>query len=279
MLEVQTLHWKKLRFLINQVNPLFTFYSFPSLSSKMSSHSFIRWMGFDLDHCIGQVIPIHYFAASFDPSLVAQTLCHYEMCGETNLLRPGFTEVIAAVANAFKELKISGAFLYSNNKKDTTVEFAKELMNAIAHEVAGVKPFKAAFHRLHASRSSESDKNFHDICNMLHCSDFVPPASPRDIAFFDDKVHPLITETPYYYQVTRYDYWTPVGKIITALEPLKLVDADAFSKAANASFVYQDSKNVFLSALPTHEAGVIEKFLNGIAQFLENAPPVPVIFD
>ena len=81
--------------------------------------------------------------------------------------------IIEAVARAYKTHKIHGAFLYSNNNSSKTVEFTKALLNKIAVEAEGVEPFLAAFHRRSAARSSESDKRFQDICNLLHVATYL----------------------------------------------------------------------------------------------------------
>lgn len=232
----------------------------------------VRWIGFDMDHCIGHVMPACRFAQVFKPGSVAAALLPYEMSGETWLLRPGFIDVIIAVAQAYKRQDIIGAFVYSNNKNKTTVEFAQALLNLIATEICSVAPFLAGFHRKHAARSSESEKRYEDICNMLHTADLPIPSSPVDIIFFDDQMHPLATETPHYFQVPKYKAWTRVDKLVEALDPLRQADPKLFNHAA--TFTYLDQLELtepILQEAPPLDRDAIQKFLLGIQAGLASA--------
>jgi hypothetical protein len=232
-----------------------------------------RWIGFDMDDCIGNVMPIARFVRVFDPKIVADTICPYEMCGETWLLRPGMTAVIAAVADATASGAIAGAFIYSNNSSSRTVEFARCLMNAIAAAQKPSQqqpPFKVGFNRGSVSRSSDLDKNFIDICNMLHCVDLPVPSTPNDVLFFDDQIHPLITEIPHYYRVPKYNTWVSVSRIVSALQSLKTIDSEMFTRATVISFIDQDEQtDPVTRTCPPNDIAVINVFLNGIRTFIE----------
>jgi hypothetical protein len=232
-----------------------------------------RWIGFDMDDCIGNVMPVARFVKIFGAKPVANALAPYEMCGETWVLRPGFTDVVTAVADAYKSNAIEGAFLYSNNGSSGNVEFARSLLNAIAENVRSVRPFRIGFHRGNASRSS-FDKNFTDICNMLHCADRAAPTRPEDVAFFDDQFHPLATEIRHYYRVPKYSTWTPIDKIKDALQPLRAENVEMFHRTTTISYIDQDEqKNPVVHECPPVDSTVIDIFLQGIQKFLD--PPAP----
>ena len=229
-----------------------------------------RWIGLDVDGCIGNLSPIAIFAAKFDPKKLAELMYAPEMRGETMLIRPGFADVVSSIAKATREDKIIGAFLYSNNKREETIKFVQELLNIIAAESPFcVRPFIAAFHRSAASRCSQGDKNFHDICNMLHCED-LPLPTTADIAFFDDHVHPLITEIPHYYQVSKYTTWTAVEKLLAPLDALKEVDAETFAVCVAKAFELQDKESPCYEN-PGVDAEAIAVFLEGIRKFVNAA--------
>ena len=244
----------------------------------MTSRPSVRWIGFDLDECIGNLMPVSNFAKFISPESMIEALYPYEMCGETWLLRPGFAAVVTAVAAAYKDRKIWGAFLYSNNKRETTVQFARALLNKIAAEsCGGVEPFKGAFHCHDPSRSSH-DKNFADICNMLHCADLMPPTSTDDIVFFDDQIHPLVTEITHYYRVPKYESWTPVDKIVAAIGHLKSINAAEFDAAMLSTLKNQKDAEVVYDC-PAVDPAVISYFTGGIQAFLDAAYATPVLDD
>lgn len=226
-------------------------------------------------------MPAAGYVSKFDPETVAHTLYPFEITGETWLLRPGFSRVVEAVAHAYKNTQIAGAFLYSNNKCSKTVDFTKHLLNKIAEETVGVKPFRAAFHRRAAARSSESEKRFDDICNLLHVVDLVPPTSRNDILFYDDQVHPLATEITHYVRVPKYGIRTPCHAMNAAMESLRPLDPEMFQRVAVYTAIMEDDvpPETIKPDCPPVDDDVIHHFLQGLELFLNPIPQIPVLFD
>jgi hypothetical protein len=245
-----------------------------SASSSSVFRSCVRWVGFDMDDCVGNVMPAAGFVSKFGPETVAHTLYPFEITGETWLLRPGFSRVVEAVAKAYKNNQIEGAFLYSNNTSSKTVEFAKHLLNKIASETVGVTPFRAAFHRGAAARSSESDKRFEDVCNLLHVADLVPPTSSNDILFYDDQFHPLATEIAHYVRVPKYGIRMPYKNMNAAMESLLPTDPVMFNRVAIYTAIMEDEvlPESILPDCPPVDDTVIDHFLQGLERFLDTAP-------
>lgn len=230
-----------------------------------------RWIGFDMDECVGQLMPVAQFTSLYDnPKTLAAMLLPFEICGELWLLRPGFHDVIVAVADAYKRNQIAGAFLYSNNKLEQLVEFARALLNLIARDACGVEPFRAGFHRRSIVRETRN-KHYADVCNLLHCVDLPVPSSPDDLLYFDDRIHPLATEIPHYVHVSPYTSWTPVEHVIAALgAPLD----DAFTGAATRAHADQlkYATDAFGWSCPPVDTTAINAFMSGICAFLGPQP-------
>lgn len=231
-----------------------------------------------MDDCVGNVMPALRFVTVFGAKSVARRIASREVCGKTWLLRPGFCEVVSAVADAYAANKISGAFLYSNNSSSELVEFARLLLNAIA-QIQGyaARPFRAAFHRTHASRSSASDKTFADVCRLLVGAGFTAPSSPADLAFFDDQTHVLTEEIQHYYCVSKYSMWTDMRYVARAVASLATKDAKMFERARIMSCIDQDEQsNPVAHTCPPVDYIAISVFLYGIQLFLSGAEEITV---
>lgn len=232
-----------------------------------------RWLGFDLDECLGNLRPITKFCEQYEPEELAAAILPFELCGDTWLMRPGIHDVVVAVAEAVQSGKVTGAFLYSNNAREPNVRFVQALLNLIAREATGVEPFRAAFHRSAAARSSH-DKTFTEICDLLHCADLPPPTRKQDVAFFDDRFHILATEIAHYHRVPKYASVTPVERVIAAATSSALAGKKtrelSLQQIIDASMEHYGGKEA--AAAPPVDYEAINVFVNGIKVFMD--PPV-----
>ena len=226
----------------------------------------VRWIGFDMDECVGNVMPLAAFAYNLGPDAVGQHLADSECEGRTWLLRPGFPIIIEMVAAAFAEKQIVGAFLYSNNSQSSLVECVCAILNTIAERRYGVRPFLAGFHRSAAARDNNKVKSYSDICNCLHVKDLPLPSTAEDLLFFDDMEHVLTSEIKYYVKVPKYDGRVSVITVAAALESLKTAVGDDFFTQIVILALEKEAERKDVE-VPAGEP-CIEAFVEGLAQFL-----------
>ena len=226
----------------------------------------IRWIGFDMDKCVGNVMALSVFTHNLGAEAVALHLADSECDGRTWLLRPGFPIIVEMVAAAYADKQIAGAFLYSNNSNSALVECVCVILNTIAERSGGVRPFLIGFHRSAAARESDKIKSYADMCNCLHVNDLPLPSAPDDLLFFDDLEHQLAHEIKHYVIVPKYEGYTPVMIVAAALTPLKeAVGDDIFAHLVIGALDKEDErKNVEVPPGPP----CLEEFVEGLGQFL-----------
>jgi hypothetical protein len=181
----------------------------------------IRWVGFDMDECIGSLAPMYTFLTTTQPVhpydfLIAET----ELLRHTWLFRPIMKKVLRALWQAHKQEKIYGCFIYSNNGSQELVNFARETMNMMMKMLYKLPTvpniFKMAVSYYHVCRPDEV-KDYAGIVRCLKYHKLPPPTSINDLLFFDDLQHALQNEIPHYVQVRPYWNRMPVDMLTSAI--------------------------------------------------------------
>ena len=192
-----------------------------------------KWVGFDMDECIGSVMPLYTFVVTLPRmgvprrtlhTCVKQCLYLSERAHETWLLRPAIYGALDRVYKAFKTGQIAGAFVFSNNGSADLVQFVSDFLNYWMYrkhrDFSRPQIFQMAVCRGSPLRSPGSlEKSYAEIVRALERSGLPLPSSPQDLLFFDDMEHTLQSETPHYVQVRAYMNTCPIDRIISALTP------------------------------------------------------------
>ena len=185
----------------------------------------VRWVGFDMDECIGSVMPLFYFVESMDLAdmlRVADALIVSEERGATWLIRPALREILLLLGRTYFAKQIQGAFILSNNSSELLVNFIAVLLNRwirhlfqLAEDplvfVMGISASSSV--RLALGEEMTYVKSFDVVQHCLGSYGFPPCSSPSDLLFFDDQPHVLAGEIPHYCRVRAYHNQTPVWRL------------------------------------------------------------------
>lgn len=197
-----------------------------------------RWIGFDMDECIGSVMPLFHFVEEAPSARVKEILVAHilasELRGETWLLRPALLQLLSALWVAYLEKQITGCFILSNNGSEALIEFVCELLNAyIEHAMrlaARPRVFVFGAGLYHPCREdagtavsavAAAPKDLRTIARLLDAHGFHAMPLRKDILFYDDARHVLQTEIPNYMQVRPYLHYTPYTRLRAVLRPLR----------------------------------------------------------
>lgn len=185
----------------------------------------VRWVGFDMDECIGSVMPLFYFVESMDLAdmlRIADALIVSEERGVTWLIRPALREILLLLGRTYFAKQIQGAFILSNNGSELLVNFMAVLLNRwirylfqLSEDplvfVMGVSASSSV--RLALGDKMTYVKSFDVVQHCLGSYGFPPCSSPSDLLFFDDQPHVLANEIPHYCRVRAYHNQTPVWRV------------------------------------------------------------------
>jgi hypothetical protein len=183
--------------------------------------SAVRWIGFDMDECVGSVGPMYTLLTMTKPEhpydfLLAET----ELLRHTWLFRPIMKKVLRAIWQAHKREQIYGCFIYSNNGSQELVNFVRDTFNMMLKMLYKLPTapniFKMAVSYYHVCRSNEV-KDYDGISRCLKYHKLPLPTSPNDLLFFDDLKHALADEIPHYVQVKPYWNRMPVEMLAGAI--------------------------------------------------------------
>ena len=178
----------------------------------------IRYIGFDMDECVGHVHPLHPFTNEFmtrekeDAATVnraAASLAACERARRTGFLRPCIPDVMCAVYDAVKSGQIRSAFMFSNNSNHSLVEFVGLLLETVVQQERGLKERPRLFEMTISYQSPERGeptgiKNWASITKSLAYHGLPLPTTKSDLLFFDDKTHALTPEITHYTVVPAY---------------------------------------------------------------------------
>ena len=198
-----------------------------------------RYIGFDMDECIGNVHPLHPFTNEFltrnpaDAAFVQRVVQAYTECERKRrigFLRSGIIPVMKAVYQAYKAGKITGAFVFSNNSNHSLVEFIRRVMECIVQQEYDLKEPPGMFKMAISFQSPERGpptaiKDWAAVTRSLSHHHLPLPTSHSDLLFFDDKKHVLTSQIPHYTVVPAYHYeseYSEFARCVHSLVPAAL---------------------------------------------------------
>lgn len=218
-----------------------------------------RWVGFDMDECLGSFMPLHSFIDNIPRVLAAsnpkidlkevmfamlEQIINSEMRKDTWMLRPAMIDALKYVYKAHKSGFIEGAFIFSNNGSEELVNFVGLLCNGILwrlfSDVEQTRIFKMCIHYGSPFRSNDGVKDFQNIQNCLAGYELPLLSSPDDLLFFDDLEHVLASESRHYVKIRPYFNYTPIDHVAYALSYLQLfMDFTDWADIYNIGLEYQ----------------------------------------
>ena len=203
------------------------------------SHQLVRYIGFDMDDCVGGVHPLHPFTNEFasDKSeafleKAAAALALSERERKTDFLRSGITDVFCAVYDAIQQGQIRCAFLFSNNDNQSLVEFTGMLLETMVQRERRLPTRPRLFGMIISVRSPEREpdskkgnerrgiKDWEAITRCLAYHRLPTPSSKSDLLFFDDKEHALTKEITHYTVVPAYHATSSLEDGIRCIRPV-----------------------------------------------------------
>ncbi len=261
--------------------------------------STVRWVGFDMDECIGSVMPLYTFITMIpalfveenpdEPpeaawTLLQRALVRSELSGKTWLLRPAIIDALDILYKEWRAGKIKGAFIYSNNGSERLVRFIGFLLNgmiAARHGDKNARLFQMGIHLKAPCRTQGSiDKTFTDIQACLSAYGLPPASSSADLMFFDDMEHVLAGEIPNYVQVRPYFNHTSIYTLLEVLDFFRPIVGEAAFKtvaeeaARNQIADLKARDNLYVLTPPTVDEmrSDMAAFRSAIQQFFRSAP-------
>lgn len=202
------------------------------------AHLRSRWIGFDMDECIGCVMPLFHFVEQAPSARVKDYMIRHilaaELSGETWLFRPALLQLLSAVWIAYLEKQITGCFILSNNGSEELIAFVCETLNAYIEQTQrlAARPrvfvFGAGLYNparsdgvAAAAAADAGKKDLRCIARLLEAHGFTSAPLRKDILFYDDMRHVLQSEIPNYIHVRPYVHYTPYARLRAVLRPLR----------------------------------------------------------
>lgn len=201
--------------------------------SKPKSAPGPRWVGFDMDECLGSfmslwpftdVLPRQAKMSTETKEEYLQALARKLAFSEgTWLFRPRLDALLAALIQAFHRGQIAGCFILTNNGSLDIAEVVRRILNLRAHALKTGRAntpilselFVVSWHRFApCRRRSGLAKNIQCVQDCLAATGLPTLARRTDLLFFDDFAgHELAKEIPHYITVKPYFHYTPVSLI------------------------------------------------------------------
>lgn len=201
----------------------------------------IRWVGFDMDECLGALYPLYSYCEHLLENIDNTTTRNafytdmIEAVSEESfmnpnsslwLFRPDFANVLRLLIQAYTHGQIVGCFILSNNGSASLVNTARLLLNSGAAKLSNYTVtdlFKESWSAYAPCRKGSLIKSWAVIQTCL-----VTARLPRmnnsktDLLFFDDKLHTSLRNDlgSNYIQVTPYFNYTPHTNVSRILDPL-----------------------------------------------------------
>lgn len=232
-----------------------------------------KWVGFDMDECIGSVMPLYAFVKYLPNGkaidVLKSSLYASEQMKKTWLLRPVIYDALEMLYKAYKSGEIYGAFIFSNNGSQKLVNFIAEFLNyCMAQQFSDyTRPliFQMAVCRYSPTRPPGSlEKSYSEVQRALAGNGLPLLDSERDLLFFDDMAHVLTSEIRNYVQVRAYMNRCPLETVIAALSDCEaVVGSDDWAKIlAKARYYEKDSNDeVYISTPPIVGQSIMDKYM------------------
>jgi hypothetical protein len=194
----------------------------------------VRWVGFDMDECIGNVMPLWFPVHNIHDTLDWERFVERELKTKTWLLNPVFIIVLGTLYTRYTMKELEGAFIFSNNGSQELVEILVHVINLLVqklHELDAPPSFcKVGFSAASPCRAGfgkerKYEKSFEIIQHCLSASGLRPCSSVKDLLFFDDQVHVLKRDIgAHYCQVTAYTRVCSSRNVLESLVNYEMVD-------------------------------------------------------
>jgi len=239
----------------------------------------IRYIGFDMDDCVGNVHALHPFTNAFltrnpeEVSFVERVVERFAACEikrRTGFIRPAMLAVLPAVYAAIRSGHLYGVFLFSNNSNHSLVLFVKQALEEMTRQILHLSQPPSLFRMAISVQSPERGprsgvKDWESIGRCLKHHRLPPPTSRRDLLFFDDKQHVLTGEIPHYTVVPAYHPSTDLENF------LKCVHDTPGSPPHWTSWMASRIRTRFHTPdpVPTEDVGT-PVFLEAIQRFLKD---------
>lgn len=227
-----------------------------------------KWVGFDMDECIGSVMPLYAFVTMMPAAqtMMKECLCVSENMMRTWLIRPAIYKALEHLYKAHRSGAIYGAFIFSNNGSEELVHFLGDYLNYwMARRFSDPRRpiiFKMAVSRSSPLRTPGSlDKSYSEVQRALAGKGLPLCSSQRDLLFFDDMVHILTGEIKDYVQVRPYYNLCPMDNVIGALSACEMIAGPAKWAAIVSrarAFEKTDRSREYVSTPPTFEENIMD---------------------
>ena len=256
----------------------------------------VRWVGFDMDECIGSLMPLFEYIHLLPNCLrtqkeraelftsIAHAMYESERNGKTWLIRPAIFDAMKLLWHAYSNKQVKGAFIYSNNSGSYLVQFLAYFLNVSIQRLMNLsyvpEVFQmAAWNGIACRRTYGLVKSFESIQTCLRAHGLPECSSERDLLFFDDMVHVLQMEIPYYIKVPAYFNHTPAMLVIETLSEVGTkLSCAKWAHIANKSLDMQigDFKrpdNHYILSPPDNDEYLrdLRMFQRAFQAFLQNA--------
>jgi hypothetical protein len=236
-----------------------------------------KWVGFDMDECIGSVMPLYAFVKHLPKGKAIDTmkssLYASERMKTTWLIRPAIYDALEMLYRAYKSGEVYGAFIFSNNGSQELVNFIADFLNGWMvrrfSDYSRPPIFKMAVHRTSRFRTPGSlDKSYNEVQRALAGHGLPLLESERDLLFFDDMVHVLTDEIRDYVQVRAYMNHCPLEKVIGALADCEaVVGSEAWGRILEKARYYEKEYHGgdYISTPPTVAQNIMDKHMFTVA--------------
>jgi hypothetical protein len=197
-----------------------------------------RWVGFDMDECLGSFMPLWPFCDKIHEyvdmgenvnaylSAIAKRLAFSDRVW---LLRPDLDPLLAALVQAKQTGKITGCFILTNNGSEYITEVVRKMLNYRAQALISgtTSTLNSSFNlfSIFWTRKSPCRKKHGIFVKSIKCiQDCLAtvglPTINRinDLLFYDDSDHALAKEIPHYSKVKAYNHYTPVNLVFLEIK-------------------------------------------------------------
>ena len=240
-----------------------------------------KWVGFDMDECIGSVMPLYAFVSGLENKHIPDLLRALYKCERrltTWLIRPAIYDALRMLYRAWQRGAVAGAFIFSNNGSQSLVTFISAYLNSwmasTFDDPSAVRIFQMAVYRGSPLRSPHSlIKSYKEIQGALTLQGLPLLNGPQDLLFFDDLDHVLMEEIPNYVKVRPYMNLCPLDNVIKGLTEFGTkIGADEWKKRVDRARSYEktDRGPEYLTTPPTVEMNSADRtvFQNAFRRFL-----------
>ena len=262
----------------------------------------VRWVGFDMDECLGSFMPLWPFCevlpniaevgANVKNAYLSDVAAVVARSEKLWVFRPGLDALLLALAQAHRKGAIAGCFILTNNGSQELTEVVRRALNIRTHTLARTRNtdtpddlFVAGWHRNAPCRKKSASRSIlsKDLAAVVAClrtARLAPITRTEDLLFYDDMPdHDLAKQIPHYVTVPAYQHYTPVGLVYSELR--RVVQDYSFSQHAIAQTLELAEKHeerdlktdkTILAYSPGRNTDHIGAFLRGFAQFLHGSP-------